>query len=72
MYGLSAQILKEQGQYRDVMELGRDSMEIFRPTWDGNDLHLDEAYKAALPEFHARKARLSPADLPGAFAALYG
>jgi len=72
MYGLSAQILKERGQYRDVMELGRDSMEIFRPSWDGGDLHLDEAYKAALPEFHERKARLSPSDLPGAFAALYG
>ncbi|MFO0756353.1 MAG: hypothetical protein U0359_07675 [Byssovorax sp.] len=71
MYGLSAQILKERGQYRDVMELGRDSMAIFRPDWDGSDLHLDLAYKEALPEFHARKARLAPADLPGAFAALY-
>lgn len=72
MYALSAQILKERGQYRDVMELGRDAMEVFRPTWDGADVHLDVAYKAALTEFHARKDKLTSADLPGAFSLLYG
>lgn len=71
MYGLSAQILKEQGAYRDVMELGLDSMPLFTPAWDGGDLHLDRAYKAALPEFYARKDRLTSADLPGAFDRLY-
>lgn len=71
MYALSAQILKERGAYRDVMELGRDSMAIFRPDWDGSDLHLDGAYKEALPEFEARKDRLGNADLPGAFDRLY-
>jgi enoyl-[acyl-carrier protein] reductase/trans-2-enoyl-CoA reductase (NAD+) len=72
MYALSAQILKERGQYRDVMELGADSMKVWTPAWDGGDLHLDEAYKAALPEFHARKDGLTSADLPGAFRLLYG
>jgi enoyl-[acyl-carrier protein] reductase/trans-2-enoyl-CoA reductase (NAD+) len=71
MYALSAQIMKERGQYRDVMELGYDSMEIFRPSFQASELYLDEAYKAALPEFHARKATLSNADLPGAFRLLY-
>ncbi len=71
MYALSAEILKERGQYRDVMELGYDTMEIFKPSWKGGDLPLDEAYKAALPEFHARKATLSNDDLPGAFRLLY-
>jgi enoyl-[acyl-carrier protein] reductase/trans-2-enoyl-CoA reductase (NAD+) len=72
MFALSAQILKERGQYRDVMQLAEDSMAIFRPGWDGGDVHLDEAYKAALPEFHTRKATLAGADLPGAFRLLYG
>lgn len=72
MFALSAQILKERGQYRDVMELGADSMEMFKPSFDAAELHLDEAYKAALPEFHARKATLTSADLPGAFSRLYG
>ncbi|MFT3765539.1 MAG: hypothetical protein QM820_08500 [Minicystis sp.] len=72
MYALSAEILKEQGKYRDVMELGEDSMPIFQPGWDGSDLFLDGAYKAVLPEFHERKARLTSADLPGAFGRLYG
>src|SRR5262249_20745411 len=72
MYAMSAQILKERGQYRDVMELGVDSMELFKPGWSGGDVHLDEAYKACLPEFHARKAALTNADLPGVFSRLYG
>jgi len=72
MFALSAQILRERGQYRDVMELGFDSMAVFREGWDGADLFLDGAYKAALPEFEARKARLAGEDLPGAFDRLYG
>lgn len=71
MFALSAQILKERGQYRDVMELGYDSMEVFRPSFESGELHLDGAYKAALPEFHARKATLTFADLPGALGLLY-
>ena len=36
MYGLSTQILKERGQFRDVIDLARDTMEIWRPSWDGS------------------------------------
>lgn len=72
MYALSAQILLEQGHYRDVMALGEASMGIFTPGWDGQDLYLDKAYKAILPEFHLRKATLTNLDLPGAFGKLYG
>lgn len=71
MYALSSQILKERSAYRDVMELARDSMPLFAANWDGGDLHLDRAYKDALPEFDARKDRLGNADLPGAFGKLY-
>ena len=72
MYALSAQILKERGQYRDVMQLGEDSMPVFQPGFAGSELFLDGAYKDALPEFHERKARLTSADLPGAFSRLFG
>jgi enoyl-[acyl-carrier protein] reductase / trans-2-enoyl-CoA reductase (NAD+) len=72
MFALSAQILKERGQFRDVMELAAQSMAVFGPSWDGDDVHMDEAYKACLPEFHARKDKLTNDDLPGAFALLYG
>lgn len=71
MYALSAQILKERGAYRDIPELARDTMEMFRPSWDGADLRLDTAYQSVLPEFHARKATLGPADLPAALRLLY-
>ncbi len=72
MYGLSAQILKEQGTYRDVMELGRDSMGMFQAGYAGEDIRLDAAYQACLPEFHRRKDALTNADVPSAFSRLLG
>lgn len=71
MYGLSAQILKERGQYRDVLELGVDTMEMWKPSFARDELRLDVAYREALDEFHRRKATLTNADLPGAFSKLY-
>jgi len=71
MYGLSAQILKEQGRYQDVMELGAGTMRLFAPDFDSDILRLDEAYQAALPEFHRRKDTLSPEGLADAFRLLY-
>ena len=72
MYALSAQILKERGEFRDVMELGTASMAAFRAGFTGDDVRLDDAYQAMLPEFNKRKATLTSADLPGAFSKLYG
>jgi hypothetical protein len=46
-------------------------MELWKPGWKGGDLHLDEAYKAALPEFHERKNALGAADIPDAFRLLW-
>lgn len=71
MYALSAEILLERGQYVDLLGLARGSMRVFHPDWDGSDLHLDLDYQAAQPEFHARKDKLTSADLPGAFARLF-
>jgi len=71
MYGLSAVILKEQGRLKDVLDLARETMAIWAPGWDGADLRADAAYQEILPEFHARKDRLTPADIPGAFHVLY-
>jgi enoyl-[acyl-carrier protein] reductase/trans-2-enoyl-CoA reductase (NAD+) len=72
MFALSTQILKERGEFREVMQLAEDSMAAFRAGWDGSDIFLDAAYKAALPEFDARREKLGPADVPGAFGLLYG
>lgn len=71
MYALSAQILKERGQYKDILELARDTMELWRPSWDGSDLRVDAAYQACMPEFNERKARISPKDVPDAFRLLF-
>ncbi|EYF01194.1 hypothetical protein [Chondromyces apiculatus] len=71
MYGLSAQILKERGELRDVLDLGRETMALWRPDWEGEELRLDSAYQAALPEFNARKDKLAPSDIPGALHLLF-
>jgi enoyl-[acyl-carrier protein] reductase/trans-2-enoyl-CoA reductase (NAD+) len=71
MYGLSAQILKERGQYQDVMDLGAATMKLFEPGFASDILRLDDAYQAALPEFHRRENALGPNDLQASFSALY-
>ncbi|WP_437731269.1 hypothetical protein [Sorangium sp. So ce1335] len=71
MYGLSTQILKERGQFKDIIDLARETMEIWRPGYDGSDLRVDAAYQACLPEFNKRKEHIGPKDVPGAFRQLY-
>ena len=72
MYGLTAQILRERGTYRDLVDLGRGSMAIFEKDYAGADVRLDSAYQETLPEFFARRDAMTPADVPGAFSALFG
>lgn len=72
MFGLSAQILKERGQFKDLIALGFESMDMFKADFQGFDIPLDKEYQAILPEFHKRKDGLSPSDLPAAFGLLYG
>ncbi|MBI2963621.1 MAG: hypothetical protein HYY35_07685 [Deltaproteobacteria bacterium] len=64
MYALTAQILLERGQYKDLPELAAESMSMFRPGAQGHELRLDAAYQQCLPEFSARSAALEPGDLP--------
>jgi enoyl-[acyl-carrier protein] reductase/trans-2-enoyl-CoA reductase (NAD+) len=71
MYGLTAQILKERGQYQDLLALGRGTMKMFEPGFEGDIVRLDEAFQAALPEFHRRKDALSPENLRESFGLLY-
>jgi enoyl-[acyl-carrier protein] reductase / trans-2-enoyl-CoA reductase (NAD+) len=71
MYAVTAEILKERGQYQDLAELAGQSMAIFTPSWEGQELRLDAAYQACLPEFFARSEKLEPKDLPAAFSLLF-
>jgi enoyl-[acyl-carrier protein] reductase/trans-2-enoyl-CoA reductase (NAD+) len=74
MFALSTEILKEQGNYRNVSVLALQSMEVFTSSWSSGDLHLDLAYKAALAEFEARRAKLGEeggADLATTFRHLF-
>jgi len=71
MFALSAQILKERGQYRDIPTLAAESMTLFAPAWQGGDVRLDAAYQECLPEFFSRSRVIEPGDLPAALALLF-
>ena len=59
-YGVSAERIRQI----EVAAMKKMKTALAAYAWDAGELHLDEAYKAALPEFHARKALLGPGDLP--------
>ncbi|HTJ82122.1 MAG TPA: hypothetical protein VL400_10380, partial [Polyangiaceae bacterium] len=70
MYGLTGEILAERGQLKDIVELSKEAVSIFSPSWSGGDVRLDDAYQATLPEFYRRRDALEASDIPGAFAKL--
>lgn len=72
MFMLSAQILKERGEYQTIEDLGRATMALFRHPLPESELRLDEAYQRCLPEWHRRKDALTDSSLPGCFDRVIG
>ena len=70
MYAVTAQILKERGEYQSIEKLAEATMALWREPLPEGELRLDAAYQRTLPEFHVRKDALTPADLPQSFSAL--
>ncbi|HZO17077.1 MAG TPA: hypothetical protein VFB62_27560 [Polyangiaceae bacterium] len=71
MYAVTAQILKERGEYQSVEQLAAGTMALWQEPFPHGELRLDAAYQRTLPEFHVRKDALTPADLPDGFSALF-
>ena len=71
MYALTAEILLERGRYKGLPELAAESMEMFGPSFDRNELRLDSDYQTSLPEFFDRSEKLEPDDLPQALRLLF-
>jgi enoyl-[acyl-carrier protein] reductase/trans-2-enoyl-CoA reductase (NAD+) len=71
MYALTAQILKERGEYQSIQDLAAGTMRLWREPLPTDELRLDEAYQRCLPEFHRRKDALTEGDCPGCFAKLF-
>ncbi len=72
MYALSAQILRERGEYQTLGELAAGTIALWAEPEPESELRLDAAYQASLPEFHRRKDVLTPSDVPGCLSALFG
>lgn len=71
MFGLTGEILKERGKFKDIPQLSREAMVIFEKDYQSSDVRLDADYQETLPEFFARRDGLDSADIPGAFAKLF-
>jgi enoyl-[acyl-carrier protein] reductase/trans-2-enoyl-CoA reductase (NAD+) len=71
MYAISAQILKERGEYQTLDDLAAGTMALWREPLPREELRLDEAYQRTLPEWHRRKHALTPPDVPSCFGKLF-
>ena len=71
MYALSAQILKERGEYQTLAQLATGTMKLWKDPLPERELRLDGAYQETLPEFHRRKEALRAEDCPQAFELLW-
>lgn len=71
MYALTAQILAERSAYLSIPQLARNTMALWKEPLQTSELRLDDAYQATLPEFNERKGKITPADFPDCFDALF-
>lgn len=71
MFTISAQILKERGEYQTTEELGAASVDLWREPLPESELRLDGAYQRCLPEWHRRKDALTEENFPGCFEKLF-
>lgn len=70
-FALSAQVLEERGEFRDLDDLARSSMDLWKPPLPERSLRLDEPFQRCLDEVRHRLAQIEPADVPGAFSLLH-
>jgi enoyl-[acyl-carrier protein] reductase/trans-2-enoyl-CoA reductase (NAD+) len=63
MFAGTAQILREQGRYAGLPSLAHDTAPALALDHPGGDVRLDLAFQEVLPEFHRRKALLTPQNL---------
>ncbi len=71
MFTISAQILKERGEYQTTQELGAATIDLWREPYPETELRLDDAYQRCLPEWHRRKDALTPEAFPACFSSLF-
>jgi enoyl-[acyl-carrier protein] reductase/trans-2-enoyl-CoA reductase (NAD+) len=63
MFAGTAQILLEQGAYKNIPALAAETIPIFAPTFADGDLRVDAAFQRVLPEFHRRKVTMHTGNL---------
>ncbi len=71
IYCVTAQILKERGEYQTIEDLATATMALWRDPLPDGELRLDEAFQRCLPEWQRRKKALRPEQVPGCFAKLF-
>jgi len=63
MFALSAQVLAENGKFKNLAQLAAETMAIFKPGFAENELRTDAEYQAILKEMHRRESYLSKKNI---------
>lgn len=63
MFAGTAQILLEQGAYKNLSTLAAETTAIFSPDFTKEELRVDTDFQRVLPEFHRRKVTMHTGNL---------
>ncbi len=72
MFALSAVILDEKKEFKNLPRLAYETVTIFREEYNDNELRMDREFQAILPEFHKRAEELQPEEVHKVFVPLTG
>jgi len=59
MFALSAQVLAENGKFKNLAQLAAETMEIFKPGFTESELRTDADFQSILKEMHQREPYIS-------------
>lgn len=71
MFAGTAQILLEQGRYKNIPELARETIPIFCDDYTEHDLRVDLPFQSVLSEFHRRKVLMCNENLRDNFSKVF-
>ena len=70
MLAMTSVVLNEKGKFKNLHTLAEETMQIFKPDYNKEELRTDDDFQKMLPEFHARVDALKAEDFPKAFESL--
>ncbi len=67
MFALSAVILDERNEFKNLPALAFETVSIFKEEYSDSELRMDREFQTILPEFHRRAEELQPEEIHDVF-----